>query len=143
MVSDANEIGSSPQRWRGNILYGKIQTGGNIDWVTANKPEEMGYFHGVSMGDLNKDGLLDVGGTPGIFTGNGINLFFQQPNGTFKLTNTLTELITLHFLLNLRMYLEINEVKSLLQIMEATASQELMTTNLEFLDLMSKQENLN
>ena len=89
VVSDANEIGSSPQRWRGNILYGKIQTGGNIDWVTANKPEEMGYFHGVSMGDLNKDGLLDVGGTPGIFTGNGINLFFQQPNGTFKLNDNL------------------------------------------------------
>ena len=50
VVSDANEIGSNWIKWKGNILYGKILTGGNIDWVTVNKPEEMGY---LDMEDKN------------------------------------------------------------------------------------------
>jgi uncharacterized repeat protein (TIGR02543 family) len=92
VVSDANEIGPNPfpsidKQWRGNILYGKIQTGGNIDWVTVNKPEDMGYFHGVSMADLNKDGLLDIGGTPGRLrpdTGYDLDLFYQESVNQFK-----------------------------------------------------------
>jgi hypothetical protein len=92
VVSDANEIGPNPfpsidQQWRGNILYGKIMTGGNIDWVTVNKPEEMGFFHGVSMGDLNKDGLLDIGGTPGRLrpdTGYDLDIFYQESVNQFK-----------------------------------------------------------
>ena len=87
VVSDANEIGD-PQKQKGNILFGKILTGGNIEWTTVNKPEEMGYFHGVSMGDLDKDGLLDIAGTPGRFVGVcpdlppcgylDVNFFFQK-----------------------------------------------------------------
>jgi hypothetical protein len=92
VISDANELGPNPfpsmeQQWKGNILYGKILTGGTIDWVTVNKPEEMGYFHGVSMGDLNKDGLLDVGGTPGRLrpdTGYDIDIFYQESFNQFK-----------------------------------------------------------
>ena len=92
VVSDANELGPNPfpsmeQQWKGNILYGKILTGGTIDWVTVNKPEDMGYFHGVSMGDLNKDGLLDVGGTPGRLrpdTGYDIDIFYQESVNQFK-----------------------------------------------------------
>lgn len=92
VVSDANEIGPNPfptmdKQWRGNILYGKIMTGGNIDWVTVNKPEDMGYFHGVSMGDLNKDGLLDIGGTPGRLrpdTGYDLDIFYQESVNQFK-----------------------------------------------------------
>jgi uncharacterized repeat protein (TIGR02543 family) len=92
VVSDANEIGPNPfpsidKQWRGNILYGKIMTGGNIDWVTVNKPEDMGYFHGVSMADLNKDGLLDIGGTPGRLrpdTGYDLDLFYQESVNQFK-----------------------------------------------------------
>ena len=92
VVSDANEIGPNPfpsidKQWRGNILYGKIMTGGNIDWVTVNKPEDMGYFHGVSMADLNKDGLLDIGGTPGRLrpdTGYDLDLFYQESINQFK-----------------------------------------------------------
>jgi hypothetical protein len=92
VVSDANEIGD-PQKQKGNILFGKILTGGNIEWTTVNKPEEMGYFHGVSMGDLNKDGLLDIAGTPGKFVGVcpdqppcgylDVNFFFQQGGTQF------------------------------------------------------------
>ncbi len=92
VVSDANEIGPNPfpsmdKQWRGNILYGKIMTGGNIDWVTVNKPEDMGFFHGVTMGDLNKDGLLDIGGTPGRLrpeTGYDLDIFYQESVNQFK-----------------------------------------------------------
>ena len=92
VVADANELGENPfpsieKQWKGNILYGKIMTGGTIDWVTVNKPEDMGYFHGVSMGDLNKDGLLDIGGTPGRLrpdTGYDLDLFYQENVGQFK-----------------------------------------------------------
>jgi uncharacterized repeat protein (TIGR02543 family) len=92
VVADANELGENPfpsmdKQWKGNILYGKILTGGTIDWVTVNKPEDMGYFHGVSMGDLNKDGLLDIGGTPGRLrpdTGYDLDLFYQESVNQFK-----------------------------------------------------------
>jgi uncharacterized repeat protein (TIGR02543 family) len=92
VVSDANELGVNPfpswdKQWRGNILFGKILNGGNIDWVTVNKPEDMGYFHGVTMGDLNKDGLLDIGGTPGRWrpeTGYDLDIFYQESINQFK-----------------------------------------------------------
>lgn len=87
VVGDGNEIGDW-KKWSGNILYGKILTGGNIDWVTVNKPEDMGYFHGVTMGDLNKDGLLDIGGTPGswksIEKGWDLDLFYHESIDQFK-----------------------------------------------------------
>jgi uncharacterized repeat protein (TIGR02543 family) len=87
VISDGNELGSDWRDWKGNILYGKILTGGTIDWVTVNKPEDMAYFHGVTMGDLNKDGLLDIGGTPG--TGRDgkdrdLDIFYHESGGQFK-----------------------------------------------------------
>ena len=87
VISDGNELGSDWREWKGNILYGKILTGGNIDWVTVNKPQDMAYFHGVTMGDLNNDGLLDIGGTPG--TGRDgkdrdLDIFYQESGGQFK-----------------------------------------------------------
>jgi len=92
VISDGNELGVNPfpswdKQWRGNILFGKILNGGNIDWVTVNKPEDMGYFHGVTMGDLNKDGLLDIGGTPGRWrpeTGYDLDIFYQESVNQFK-----------------------------------------------------------
>lgn len=88
VISDGNELGSDWREWKGNILLGKILPGGNIDWVTVNKPQEMAYFHGVTMGDLNNDGLLDIGGTPG--TGRDgkdrdLDIFYQESVNQFKL----------------------------------------------------------
>ena len=92
VISDGNELGVNPfpswdKQWRGNVFFGKILTGGNIDWVTVNKPEDMGYFHGVTMDDLNKDGLLDIGGTPGRWrpeTGYDLDIFYQDGVNQFK-----------------------------------------------------------
>ncbi len=92
VVSDANELGVNPfptwdKQWRGNIYYGKILAGGTIDWITVNKQEDMGYFHGVTMGDLNRDGLLDIGATPGRWrpeTGYDLDLFYQESVNQFK-----------------------------------------------------------
>ena len=83
VVGDGNEIGSNFQQWKGNILYGKILPGGNIDWKTVNKPDEMGFFHGITMGDINKDGLMDFAGTPGI-NHNRLNIFVQESEGVFR-----------------------------------------------------------
>ena len=83
VVGDGNEIGPNFQQWKGNILYGKILPGGNIDWKTVNKPDEMGYFHGITMGDINKDGLMDFAGTPGI-NHNRLNIFVQESEGVFR-----------------------------------------------------------
>ena len=83
VVGDGNEIGSNSQQWKGNILYGKILPGGNIDWKTVNKPDEMGYFHGITMGDINKDGLMDFAGTPGI-NNMRLNVFVQESEGVFR-----------------------------------------------------------
>ena len=83
VVGDGNEIGSNFQQWKGNILYGKILPGGNIDWKTVNKPDEMGYFHGITMGDINNDGLMDFAGTPGI-NHNRLNIFVQESEGVFR-----------------------------------------------------------
>ena len=88
VIGDGNEIGPTPRDWKGNILFGKILPGGNIDWKTVNKPDEMGFYHGITMGDLNKDGLLDFGGSPGFplfdHSPNLMNFFIQEAPGLFK-----------------------------------------------------------
>jgi hypothetical protein len=83
VVGDGNEIGQTPRDWKGNILFGKILPDGNIDWKTVNKPDEMGFFHGITMGDINKDGLMDFAGTPGI-NHNRLNIFVQESEGVFR-----------------------------------------------------------
>ena len=113
VVGDGNEIGSNFQQWKGNILYGKILTGGNIDWKTVNKPDEMGYFHGITMGDINNDGLMDFAGTPGI-NHNRLNIFVQESEGVFRKTGSIT---SLHSLLNSLIFMVMKEMKLLSRIM--------------------------
>ncbi len=65
---------------------GQVISDGNIIWTRVNNDSEMGYYHGLGVGDLNADGLLDVGVAPG--KDNFIQLFYQNGNGSFKMDNT-------------------------------------------------------
>ena len=60
-MGDGNEIGSHP--WSGDMWFGEIQ-GDEIIWNKVNNDEQH-WFHGTTIGDLNNDGLYDIGGAPG------------------------------------------------------------------------------
>jgi hypothetical protein len=60
-MGDGNEIGSHP--WSGDMWFGEIQ-GDEIIWNKVNNQEQY-WFHGTTIGDLNNDGLYDIGGAPG------------------------------------------------------------------------------
>ena len=62
VIGDGNEIG--PGNWKGDIWYGEI-LGDEILWKKVNTAEEQSYYHGSTIGDLNNDGLMDIGGAPG------------------------------------------------------------------------------
>ena len=62
VIGDGNEIG--PGNWKGDIWYGEI-LGDEILWKKVNKEDEQSYYHGSTIGDLNNDGLMDIGGAPG------------------------------------------------------------------------------
>lgn len=87
-ICDGNEIGDLSQgdRWEGDLFMGQVISDGNIIWTRVNNDSEMGYYHGLGVGDLNADGLLDVGVAPG--KDNFIQLFYQNGNGSFKMDNT-------------------------------------------------------
>ena len=82
IMGDGNEIGVEPSDWKGDAYIGEIIENGDINWRKVNGQEEMGFFHGIGAGDLNNDGLTDVGVTPGI-DHNGINIFLQNSDGSF------------------------------------------------------------
>ena len=85
-LGDGNEIGDD---WKGDVLFANINDDGSLDWTTANKPEEQGFFHGTGSGDLNGDGLIDIACAPGINDKiKGVNklpLFIQQQDGSFSM----------------------------------------------------------
>ena len=87
-ICDGNEIGDLSQgdRWEGDLFMGQVITDGNINWTRVNNDSEMGYYHGLGVGDLNADGLLDAGVAPG--KDNFIQLFYQNGNGSFTMDNT-------------------------------------------------------
>ena len=65
VVGDGNEIGPDGTDWNGDTYYGEILSQGEINWVKVNDEENRGFYHGTTFGDLNNDGLLDIGGAPG------------------------------------------------------------------------------
>jgi hypothetical protein len=64
---------------------------GDIDWVRVNNPDEMAYFHGTTGGDVNGDGLIDVGGAPqwDFDSNSGVMLFLQNQDGSFEKSDSL------------------------------------------------------
>ncbi len=82
IIGDGNEIGPNFSEWKGDVYIGKLFNNGDINWRKINTPNEQGFFHGTCAGDLNNDGLTDVGVTPGISHA-GINLFLQNQDGSF------------------------------------------------------------
>jgi hypothetical protein len=103
-MGDGNEIGSQP--WSGDMWFGEIQ-GDEIIWNKVNNQEQY-WFHGTTIGDLNNDGLYDIGGAPGKYvsgeiyfdgnkcmTNDGTNggpnflLYMQNQDGSFTNNNLI------------------------------------------------------
>jgi hypothetical protein len=86
-IADGNEIGdpNKGEIWEGDLYMGEIVQNGRVNWTRVNNDDEMGYFHGLGVGDLNGDGLLDAAVTPGI---NRPQLFYQNQDRTFTLDTT-------------------------------------------------------
>jgi len=92
VIGDGNEIGPNFTDWRGDAYYGVFQNSGDIHWTRINSDEERGFFHGTCSGDINGDGLIDVGLTPGIDHA-GINLFLQNADGSFTRQDELLNFV--------------------------------------------------
>lgn len=88
IIGDGNEIGPNFSEWKGDVYIGKLFNNGDINWRKINTLDERGFFHGTCAGDLNNDGLTDIGVTPGISHA-GINLFLQNQDGSFTRTDAL------------------------------------------------------
>ncbi len=86
VVGDGNEIGPEPQDWEGDLYFGTIN-GEEINWTRVTSDNEMLFYHGTSGGDLNNDGLIDVGGTGS----SGFRIFFQNPDGSFTMKENIIE----------------------------------------------------
>ncbi|CAI8236629.1 MAG: Uncharacterised protein [SAR116 cluster bacterium] len=95
-MSDANEIGQGP--WMGPLIYGE-HNNGEFVFTEVTPFEEYSFYHDVSLGDLNMDGLMDVVGTtfygPNLPGGKpdtaSLGLFIQTSNKAFEMRNDLIE----------------------------------------------------
>ena len=85
VVGDGNEIGDDGADWKGDTFFGEIMNDGNINWVRVNDDANMAYFHGSAIGDLNSDGLMDIGGAPA----SPIKIFLQNNDKSFEVSDSL------------------------------------------------------
>ena len=109
VLGDGNEIGPDGTDWNGDTYYGEIQSQGEINWVKVNDIENRGFYHGTTFGDLNNDGLLDVGGAPGQWYENenkwSLKIFMQKEGMQFENNDLIFEYNeTGHSLLYLRIF---------------------------------------
>lgn len=86
MFADSGEHGSGP--WRGDMYYAQ-HNNGEINWTKVNSLSDRMFFHGVTAGDLNGDGLVDFGGVP---NDPEFKVFIQESPGNFIRKNELIDL---------------------------------------------------
>ena len=101
-IGDGNEIGpdgpnwnggeQTDNNWNGDLYFGEIIEGGNINWTVVNSIEDRIFAHGTTIGDINGDGLLDVGAAPNAGQ-NTLKLYTQESDGTFTNNDNLLELV--------------------------------------------------
>ena len=65
--------------WRGDAWIGELVPD-NIEWRKINPNGERTFWHGVTAGDLNGDGLTDVGGVPAP----DFRFYIQNQDNTFS-----------------------------------------------------------
>ena len=86
-IGDGNEIGPDGTDWNGDAYFGKIEIGGNIKWTKLNTNENRAFHHSTTVGDINGDGLKDVGAAPGKWYQDlgqwHLQFFTQQEDGSF------------------------------------------------------------
>ena len=78
IITCSGEIGSNADLWRGDSWIGRLVED-DIQWRRINTDNERTFWHGVTAGDINGDGLTDIGGVPHP----DIRLFIQNQDGSF------------------------------------------------------------
>ena len=97
-INDGNEIGNNDNdenRWKGPVYQGYIKDNGDIDWFKVNEDKHAGFQHGISSGDLNNDGNIDVATSPGYYDkskGRRIfSIWLNNGDGTYDWNESLIE----------------------------------------------------
>ena len=75
VLGDANEIGDDWRNWKGDIVKG-IPSDGQIVWERVNNVSQMGFYHDVSIGNVNFDDIPDILGV-------GFKFFLGNDNGEY------------------------------------------------------------
>lgn len=89
----ANTGFEGPLPWPFGNIYSAKLNGDSIDWRKIST--QVAYYHDVSTGDINNDGLKDVigirFGTYGNWLDNALNPYIQNKDGSYKESRELIE----------------------------------------------------